>query len=133
MRSRVLALCAVLAAGLACSGYTTEPDSQDLSGTWVGSVPRVFYTDELRLELVHNGRALSGQGVRGRPCPADGTCYIDVTVVGTLSGSDVRLRFSPAWGNPDGFIGRLLPDGSLEGTLTVYRDAPALTLRRIRE
>ena len=130
---RILVLCAVLAAGISCSGYTTTPDPQDLTGTWVGSVPRVMYADDLRLELVQNGRALSGQGVRGRPCPADGTCYIDVTVVGTVSGSDVTLRFSPPWGNTDAFVGQLLPDGTMEGTLTVYSDAPVLSLRRIRE
>jgi hypothetical protein len=130
MRARALALWAVLAAGAACSGYTTTADPQDLTGTWVGSVPRTLFNDDMRLELAQNGRALSGQGVRGRPCDLDGTCYADVTVVGTVTGSDVTLRFSP-WG--DAFVGQLKPDGSMEGTLTAYGDAPILTLRRIRE
>jgi hypothetical protein len=127
---RALALCAVLAASAGCSGYTSTPDPQDLTGTWVGSVPRTLFNDDMRLELVQNGRSLSGQGVRGRPCALDGTCYADVTVVGTVSGSDVILRFSP-WG--DAFVGEVRPDGSMEGTLTAYSDTPLLSLRRIRE
>ena len=127
---RALALCAALAAGVSCSGSTTGPDPQDLTGTWVGSVPRAFFVDDMRLELVQNGRALSGLGVRGRPCPADGTCYEDVTVAGTVSGASVTLRFSP-WG--DAFVGEARPDGTLEGVLTAYGDAPKLSLRRARE
>jgi hypothetical protein len=127
---RTLAVCAVLAAGVACSAPPTLPDPQDLTGTWIGSVPRVLFVDDMRLELVQSGRSLSGQGVRGRPCPADGTCYADVTVVGTLSGARVTLRFGP-WG--DAFVGEVRPDGTLEGVLTAYGDAPVLSLRRIRE
>ena len=129
MTWRAFALAAVLAASAACSS-TTAPDAQDLTGTWVGTVPRVMFNDDMRLELVQNGRSLSGQGVRGQPCPADGTCYVDVTVGGTVSGTTVRLRFSPLG---DAFVGDVRPDGTLEGTLTAYSDLPVLSLRRIRE
>jgi hypothetical protein len=130
MTWRAFALAALLAAGAACSS-TTAPDAQDdLTGTWVGTVPRVMFNDDMRLELVQNGRALSGQGVRGQPCPADGTCYTDVTVVGTVKGADVTLRFSPIG---DAFVGEVQADGTIDGILTAYGDRPVLSLRRIRE
>jgi hypothetical protein len=119
----------LMAAG--CGSYPASPDEDDLSGTWIGSVPRGFYVDDMRLELVQSGRALAGQGVRGRQCPADGTCYADVTVAGTLDEEDVTLLFGPPFG--DRFLGRVAADGTLVGTLPGYSDRPQLTLRRIRE
>lgn len=121
----------LLLATVSCGSYPASPDEDDLSGTWVGSVPRHFYVDEMRLELVQNGRALAGQGVRGRPCPADGTCYADVTVAGTVSGSNVRLVFGPPF--VDEFVGVRQPDGEIVGNLVYYDDRPRLVLRRIRE
>lgn len=130
MRQHALVLALVLLAP-ACGHQPAGPDQDELTGTWVGSVPRQFYVDDMRLELTQAGRALAGQGVRGRPCPADGTCYADVTVAGTLSGGDVTLIFGPPFG--DRFVGRRAPDGTLMGTLTGYDDRPQLELRRIRE
>jgi hypothetical protein len=124
-------LAALVLSAASCAGPPSGPDAADLSGMWAGTVPRGFYLDTMRLELVQSGRALAGQGVRGLPCPADGTCYADVAVMGTVSGSDVVLSFAPPFG--DRFVGSVAPDGSLMGTLTGYSDRPQLTLSRIRE
>jgi hypothetical protein len=128
---RALILAALALGSFSCAGYPSSPNRDDLSGSWVGSVPRFFYTDDMRLELVQSGRALAGQGVRGRPCPADGTCYVDVTVSGTVIGSAITLRFAAPFG--DSFVGERAADGTLEGRLTGYDDRPAITLRRIRD
>lgn len=132
MIARALGMAGLLLAAASCGGYPASPDEDVLTGTWVGSVPRPpFFVDDMRLELVQNGRALSGQGARGRPCPNDGTCYADVTVAGTIVGTKVTLLFGPPFS--DGFAGTRRPDGDLVGTLTAYSDKPQLTLRRIRE
>jgi hypothetical protein len=110
-----------------CGASPSDPDALDLSGTWTGSVGRRFYNDSIRIELVQSGSVLTGQGVRGMPCPADGTCYSDVTVMGTLSGASVVLSFGPPFG--DRFVGRAA-GGTLVGTLTGYSDQPAITLAR---
>ena len=128
---RALVLVGLVLGSVSCAGYPASPDQDDLSGTWVGSVSRRFYLDDMRLELFQSGRALAGQGVRGRPCPADGTCYADVTLAGTAKRPDVTLQFGPPFG--DSFVGRLAADGTMVGTLTGYDDRPQLTLRRIRE
>jgi len=128
---RALVLAGLVLGCVSCAGTPSAPDPGDLSGTWAGSVPRGFYVDDMRLELFQNGRALAGQGVRGRPCPADGTCYADVTLAGSAAHPEVTLLFGPPF--IDSFVGRLAADGSLVGTLTGYTDRPALTLRRIRE
>lgn len=132
MIARALGMAGLLLATVSCGSYPASPDEDDLTGTWVGSVPRPpFFVDDFRLELVQNGRALAGQGVRGRPCPNDGTCYADVTVAGTITGTDVTLLFGPPFG--DGFEGTRRQDGDLVGILTGYSDRPQLRLRRIRE
>lgn len=128
---RALVLVGLVLGSVSCAGTPSSPDQDDISGTWVGSVPRRFYVDDMRLEVFQSGRALGGQGVRGRPCPADGTCYADVTLAGTANGSDVTLLFGPPFG--DRFVGRLAADGTMVGTLTGYDDRPQLALRRIRE
>jgi hypothetical protein len=130
-RRRALVLVGLALGAWSCGTYPSTPDQEDLSGTWVGSVPRGFYVDDMRLELVHSGLARGGQGVRGTGCPADGTCYVDVTVAGTIVGTSVTLRFSAPFA--DSFVGRRRADGTLEGTLTGYSDRPTLELRRIRE
>lgn len=131
VRARALLGAGLLLALAACGSYPASPDEEDLSGTWVGSVPRQFYVDEMRLELVQSGRALGGQGVRGLPCPADGTCYADVSVSGTVRGADVTLLFGPPFG--DRFVATRQANGNLAGTLPGYPDRPQLVLRRIRE
>jgi hypothetical protein len=118
----------VLALGaVACDGYGSDPSAVDLTGTWQGAVPRSFHEDSVRLELFQSGRAVSGQGVRGVPCPADGQCYVDVTVIGTVTGPDVVLEFGPRGGR---FEGRVLDAGRIVGSLTMYSDRPAITLTR---
>jgi hypothetical protein len=129
-RRHALVLAALLLVP-ACGQHPAAPDEGALTGTWVGSVPRRFYVDDMRLELTQAGRALAGQGVRGRPCPADGTCYADVTVAGTLRGNDVTLLFGPPFG--DRFEGNLAADGTLQGRLMGYDDRPLIELRRIRD
>jgi hypothetical protein len=131
LRRRYALVLAALLLAPACGPQPAGPDASDLTGTWVGSVPRQFYVDDMRLELNQAGRALAGQGVRGRPCPADGTCYADVTFAGTLRGNDVTLLFGPPFG--DRFEGTLAADGTLQGRLTGYNDRPLLELRRIRD
>jgi hypothetical protein len=124
---RVLLL-GLAAAGLGCDGYGSDPSGLDLTGTWTGTVPRAFYQDSVRLELVQTGRTISGQGVRGVPCPADGQCYVDVTVMGTVDGPDVVLQFGPP--HMDRYEGRVLDASRMVGTLTAYSDRPSLSLAR---
>jgi hypothetical protein len=82
------------------------------------------------MDLVQSGRAVGGPGVRGRPCPADGTCYADVVVMGRVTGADVVLEFGPPF--QDRFEGRITGAGRVVGTLTGYSDRPTLTLTRER-
>ncbi len=117
---------AVAAAG--CDGFGSDPSGLDLTGTWNGAVPRTFYQDSVRLELVQTGRTISGQGVRGVPCPADGQCYVDVTVMGTVDGPDVVLQFGAP--HMDRYEARVIDASRMLGTLTAYSDRPSLALTR---
>lgn len=126
---RALVAAAVLAAAACGASSPTEPE---LGGTWSGVLtPSRWFRDELTLTVTQSGAGLSGRGVRGIPCPADGQCWTDATIAGRVEGETVTFALTtvePGWNGT--FRGRRQSADRIEGTFTNGFQESPVTLTR---